>query len=70
MLTCVCCGQYRIEQVLLDRLRGAGPRLRYRLVRTVPGVGRYVIAETATLDELVPELDRRSILIEPADGCE
>jgi hypothetical protein len=67
MLTdpCHCCGRYRIEAVMLDRLDGRGPRPLYRLRQN-----GHVLAEYSTPDALVAELDRRGILIEFPDGCE
>lgn len=64
MLTCSCCGQYQVEEILLDRMRGAGPRRVFRLKQ-----GSYVIAEAATLDELAVELDARGVLMWPETGC-
>lgn len=71
MIRCVCCGRYQVEEIVLDRGRGAGRQRRYRLTqRTDTGV--YIVAEAATLDDLVAELDERGILLWPAedDGCE
>lgn len=65
MLTCSCCGKYTVEEILLDRMRGAGVRRIYRLKQ-----GGYVLAEAATLDELAVELDTRGVLMWPEDGCE
>ncbi len=69
VLTCACCGRYQVEEVLLDRLRGAGPRRRYRLIQRT-GTGVYVVAEASSLDDLAAVLDTRGILMWPDDGCE
>ncbi len=65
MITCHCCGHHQIEEVLVDRLLGAGPRRVYRIRQ-----GSYILVEVHTLDELAAELDRRGILMWPEDGCE
>lgn len=66
MLTCSCCQEYRVEEVLLDRLDGAGQRRYYRLLRL-----GYKIEDYAGIDELAVELDARGILMWPSDdGCE
>lgn len=65
MIRCVCCGKYTVEEIHLDRMRGAGPRQIFRLKQ-----GAYVIAEAGSLDELAAELDARGILMWPDDGCE
>lgn len=70
MLTCSCCGTYTVEEILLDRGRGAGQRRTFRLKQRAPHGGVYVIAEAKSLDELAVELDERGILMWPADGCE
>lgn len=73
MLTCVCCGQWRLEEVLLDRQRGAGVQRFYRLWRTRPELGDWMPVTTFhTIDEVADGLEARGIdmLIEPDDGCE
>ena len=69
MIRCSCCGHYTVEEVFLDRGRGAGPRRIYRLKQDTDA-GSYVITETATLDELAVELDQRGIQMWPEDSCE
>lgn len=65
MLTCFCCGQHTVEEIVLDLMRGAGGLRAFRLKR-----GGYVIAEARSLDELAVELDARGILMWPEGGCE
>jgi hypothetical protein len=71
MVTCVCCGHYRVEEIALDRMRGFGPRRQWRLRQYRPLVGDwYPLGDCATLDDLAVELDRRGILMWPESGCE
>lgn len=67
MIVCHCCRQYRIEEILLDRLDGAGERRWFRLLHL-----GYKIGDYRSLDELAEVLDSRGILMWPAeeDGCE
>lgn len=67
MLICSCCQEYRVEEVLLDRLDGNGTRRWYRLLHR-----GYKIDDYVTLDELAAVLDERGILMWPSDddGCE
>lgn len=64
-IICACCQEYRVEEVHLDRLDGAGARRSFRLLRL-----GYKINDYVSLDELAVELDARGVLMWPEPGCE
>lgn len=66
MHICVCCQQYRVEEVVLDWLDGRGERMFLRLLYR-----GYKIDDYGDVDDLRGELDARGILMWPGDdGCE
>jgi len=63
MLTCTCCGTWRLEWAVLDRIDGRGPRLMWRILN-VRADGLWVRwAEYDDMDAAVAELVRRGIRI-------
>lgn len=63
MLTCLCCGTWRLEWVQLDRLDDRGPRLLWRILH-MRDEGQWTRwAEYDDMDAAVAELVRRGIRI-------
>jgi len=59
---CVCCGQYRLERIVVDRLRGVGPQEWYRLRQYRPVVGDWFPLNTyAALDEAARALEKLGV---------
>lgn len=73
VLTCICCGNYRLERIVLDDGRGAGKREWFRLRQYRPLVGDWFpLNSYPTIDEAREALEKRGVhmLPEGEDGCE
>ena len=71
VITCVCCQQWRLEEIIRDRMRGAGRERFYRLRQYRPLIGDWFPVTTfLTLDEAAEWLIERGIQLVPDDECE